>query len=270
MVDRTGSKARARRQERMAKLVWGTLFLVMGVLFTLHDMGRIDLGEARQQFSPARAVDGDPGTRWASSFRDGQWLTVDLGAPVALGKVRLVWENAHARDYEVQVSDAGLLWTTARRVGDAHGGTEEHELGATTARFVRVVGTRRATPYGVSLWELQVFDSSGNLVSQGKRATASSTEDDRGPFSLWLRFWPLLLVASGLPLLLAPRDDTNQVVGIAMTAAGTLLQLQALGRLPWGLRSTAAVVLIAIGTVILLQSQRRSDRTDDGHIGGGA
>jgi hypothetical protein len=270
MMDRTGSKARARRQERIAKLVWGTLFLVMGVLFTLQDMGRIDLGEPRQQFSPARAVDGDPGTRWASSFRDGQWLTVDLGAPVPLGKVRLVWESAHARDYEVQLSDEGLLWTTARRVEDAHGGTEEQEISA-TARFVRVVGTRRATPYGVSLWELQVFDSSGNLVSQGKLATASSMEDDRGgPFALWLRFWPLLLVAAGLPLLLAPRDDTNQVIGIAMTAAGTLLQLQALGRLPWGIRSASAAVLICVGIVILLQSQRRSEQTDDGNIGGAA
>jgi hypothetical protein len=269
MLDRTGSRARAQRQERIAKVVWGTLFLVMGVLFTLHDMGRIDLGEARNQLSPARAVDGDPGTRWASSFRDGQWLTIDLGAPVALGKVRLQWENAHARDYELQLSDEGLVWTTARRVSDAPGGTEEQELNA-TARFVRLVGTHRATPYGVSLWELQVFDASGTLVSQGKRATSSSVENDPGPFALWLRFWPLLLVAGGLPLILAPRDDTNQVFGIAMTAAGTLLQLQALGHLPWGLRSTSAVVLIAIGIVILLQSQRRSERTDDGNIGGAA
>ena len=267
MLDRTGAKARARRQERVAKLVWGPLFLVMGVLFTLHDMGRIDLGETRQQFSPARAVDGNPETRWASSFRDGQWLTVDLGAPVPLGKVRLQWEAAYAREYDLQLSDEGLLWTTARHVSEGRGGIEEHDLGA-TARFVRVFGARRAGPYGISLWELQVLDTSGQLVSQGKRATSSSVENDPGPFALWLRFWPLLLVASGLPLFLAPRDDTSQVVGIAMTAAGTLLQLQALGRLPWGLRTTSAAVLIAIGVVILLQSQRRSERTDDGNIGG--
>jgi hypothetical protein len=268
MVECTVPTTRARRQERVTRLVWGTLFLVMGVLFTLHDMGRIDLGETNNQFSPARAVDGDGETRWASSFRDGQWLTVDLGAITPLGKVRMQWEAAHARDYELQLSDEGLIWTTVRRVSDAPGGIQEQELDA-TARFVRLLGTRRATPYGISLWELQVFDRAGNLVSQGKRATASSVED-RGPFALWLRFWPLLLVAGGLPLLLVPRDDTNQVIGIAMTAAGTLLQLQGLGHLPWGLRPGAAAVLIAIGVVILLQSQRRGERPDDGGIGGPA
>jgi hypothetical protein len=267
MVDDRASKARARRQERLAKLVWGTLFVTMGVLFTLHDMGRIDLGESSNQFVAERAVDGNMETRWSSSFRDGQWLTVDLGAPVRLGRVRLRWEGAHAKDYEVQLSDEGLVWTTARRVNDSDGDIDEVELEA-TARYLRVMGIKRATPYGISLWELDVFDATGILVSQGKRATASSREGGPGPFALWLRFWPLLLVASGLPLLLAPRDDANQVVGIALTAVGTLLQLQGLGLLPWGLRATAAVVLIAIGVVILLQSQRRTEGTDDGGVGG--
>ena len=56
-------KARAQRQERVAKVVWGTFFITMGVLFTLHDMGRIDLGEPSTEFSASRAVDGDSQTR---------------------------------------------------------------------------------------------------------------------------------------------------------------------------------------------------------------
>jgi hypothetical protein len=47
MMERKEAKARAVRQERVAKMVWGSLFVVMGVLFTLHDMGRIDLGEPK-------------------------------------------------------------------------------------------------------------------------------------------------------------------------------------------------------------------------------
>jgi hypothetical protein len=179
------------------------------------------------------------------------------------------WEAAYAKDYQLQLSTDGVGWTTVRRVAGAEGGIEEQGVDA-TARYVRVMGTRRATPYGYSLWELQVFDSAGTLVSQGKRATASSVEDDLGPFALWLRFWPLLLVASGLPLVLAPRDDASQVFGMALAALGTFLQLQRLGLLPWGLRETLAVVLIGIGVVILLQSQRRSVRPEDGGAGGAA
>jgi hypothetical protein len=265
MTDRKGPGARARRQERVAKVVWGSLFVVMGVLFTLHDMGRINLGEPLNALSPEHAVDGDDKTRWGSAFHDRQWLMVDLGASVPLSKVRLNWENAYAKDYELQVSNDGVLWNTVRRVTGGDGGVEEQEVGQ-TARYVRVLGLRRATPYGISLYELQVFNSDGELISQGKRATASSVEDQI-PFALWFRFWPLVLVASGLPLLLAPRNDANQVFGLVMTAMGAFLQLQNLALVPWGVRQTSAMVLILVGVVVLLQSQRRSEESGTGSSG---
>jgi NedA-like, galactose-binding domain/LiaF transmembrane domain len=264
-MDRTEARMRARRQARVAQVVWGSLFLVMGVLFTLHDMGRIDLGEPAPEFPAANAVDGDLKTRWSSAFRDPQWLAVDLGAATALGRVRITWEEAYAKAYELQVSSDGADWTTVRRVTDGKGGIDEQEIGA-TARYVRLMGVRRVTPYGYSVWELQVFDSAGQLVSEGKPATASSIEG-QGPFRLWLRFWPLLLVASGLPLFLAPRDDAGQVVGIVLAATGTLLQLQSLGVVPWGFRQIASAVLIMVGLVILLQSQRRREGPDEGGSG---
>jgi F5/8 type C domain/LiaF transmembrane domain len=265
-MDRAEARACARRQQRVAQVVWGSLFLVMGVLFTLHDMGRIDLGSPRLEFVAEKAVDGDDKTRWSSDFRDGQWLSLDFGVPTSLNRVRMYWEAAYAKDYELQVSNDGAHWTTARRVTEARGGIEEQELGTTT-RYLRLLCTRRATPYGVSLWELQAFDSSGGLVSQGKSATASSIEGDN-PFALWVKFWPLVLVGVGLPLLLAPRDYVSQVFGMIVTALGAFFQLQALGYLDWGVRQTASVVLILAGVVILLQSQRRSGHADEDGTGG--
>jgi hypothetical protein len=234
----------------------------MGVLFTLNDMGRINLGDTEQKFAPSNAVDGDEDTRWSSAFSDPQWLAVDLEDPVHIGRIRLHWEAAYAKEYEIQTSPNGLVWTTAREVTNGLGGREDVEVD-TTARYVRMHGRRRATPYGYSLWEFSVYDSEGKLVSEGKPATASSTED-QSPFALWLRFWPLTLVACGLPLLIAPRDDTNQVVGMAFTAVGILLELQALGRFPFGLRQTASLVLVLIGLVILFQSRRRPENDSGG------
>lgn len=265
MIERKAPDLRGRRQERVAKVVWGSLFVVMGVLFTLHDMGRINLGEPSNKLAPQYAVDGDDTTRWGSAFRDKQWLMVDLGASVPLSKVRLNWEAAFAKDYELQTSNDGLMWNTVGRVTGGDGGIQEHEV-AQTARYVRVLGLRRATPYGISLYELQVFDSDGQLISQGKRATASSVEDQLA-FALWFRYWPLLLVAGGLPLLLAPRNDANQVFGLVLTAMGSFVQLQNLGLVPWGVRQTSAVVLILVGVVVLLQSQRRSEESGTGSSG---
>src|SRR5262249_13912186 len=145
------------------------------------------------------------------------------------------------------------------------GGTADHEV-AGTARFIRILGTKRATPYGYSIWELQAFDADGHVVSRGKHAVGSSLEDT-GPFVLWFKFWPLLLVASGLPLLLAPRSDSNQVFGIILSSVGVFLQLQGLGVVPWGIRQSAAGVLVVVGVVILLQSQRRTERPDEDGTG---
>src|SRR5262245_13128395 len=131
-MDRVEAKARARRQQRVGQVVWGSLFVGMGVLFTLHDMGRIDLGPPRLECVAVKAVDGDERTRWSSAFRDAQWLSVDFGAPIPLSRVRMSWETAYAKDYELQVSDDGARWTTARRVTEARGGIEEQELDRTT------------------------------------------------------------------------------------------------------------------------------------------
>ena len=56
---------------------------------------------------PDRAVDGNPRTRWSSKFEDNQWIQVDLGAPVSFDQVTIVWEQAYARDFVIQVSDDG-------------------------------------------------------------------------------------------------------------------------------------------------------------------
>src|SRR5262249_46634128 len=158
-----------------------------------------------------------------------------------VSKVRLNWESAFARDYELLVSDDGTHWTTRVAVKDGKGGVEEKELGV-TARYLRLLGLRRSTPWGISLWEFEALDASGQPISRGKAATASSVEDDN-PFVLWLKFWPLILIAIGFPLVVAPRDDVSQVFGMIFTAVGGYLQLQGLGYVSWGLRQSMSVVL---------------------------
>ena len=55
-------------------------------------------------YSAAQAFDGRAGTRWSSAFADPQWIQVDLGASISICQVVLVWETAHAKAYQIQVS----------------------------------------------------------------------------------------------------------------------------------------------------------------------
>ncbi|MBB4984873.1 MULTISPECIES: discoidin domain-containing protein [Streptomyces] len=102
------------------------------------------------------AVDGDPGTRWSSAFADPQWIQVDLGAPAALSRVDLRWETAYGKAYRIELSGNGTDWTTAYSTANGPGGNESLPVTG-TARYVRVYGTTRATGWGYSLWEFQVY-----------------------------------------------------------------------------------------------------------------
>lgn len=111
--------------------------------------------------SAAAAVDGNlTGTRWASQWRDAEWIQVDLGAVQNLSRVVLTWEGAYGKNYEIQVSDNGTDWRIAKTVTGGDGGTDELTISA-SGRYVRMNGLVRANGYGYSLWEFQVYGSSG-------------------------------------------------------------------------------------------------------------
>ena len=109
--------------------------------------------------TPASAAfDGNTGTRWSSAFSDPQWLQVDLGAHATITQVVLDWETAYATAFQLQVSENGSTWTNIYSTTTGTGGTQT--LNVTGAgRYVRMNGTARATGYGYSLWEFQVFGS---------------------------------------------------------------------------------------------------------------
>nr|WP_322975385.1 discoidin domain-containing protein [Actinacidiphila bryophytorum] len=137
------------------------------------------------------AVDGDTGTRWSSAAADPQWLQVDLGSTATLSSATLNWETAYATSFKIQVSDNAQTWTDAYSTTTATGGNQTVPVNA-SGRYVRMYGTARATGYGYSLWEFQVFGTTGGTnpgacgtanAAQGRTATASSTENAGTPAS---------------------------------------------------------------------------------------
>ena len=113
-------------------------------------------------YSAALAVDGNlTGTRWASQWSDPQWIQIDLGKKADLSRVVLTWEGAYAKAYEIQVSDNATTWTTAKKVTDSDGATDDLALTG-SGRYVRMLGTTRSGGYGYSLWEFQVYGAYGD------------------------------------------------------------------------------------------------------------
>jgi hypothetical protein len=109
--------------------------------------------------TPASAVtDGSFDSRWSSASSDPQWIFIDLGATHTIKNVVLYWESAYAKAFQIQTSNDGITWTTVYSTATGTGGTQNLSVTG-TGRYVRMYGTQRATGYGYSLWEFQVFGS---------------------------------------------------------------------------------------------------------------
>ncbi|MYS21579.1 beta-glucosidase [Streptomyces sp. DvalAA-14] len=142
-------------------------------------------------FTAAAAVDGNTGTRWSSAASDPQWLQVDLGSSQPISQVVLNWETAYATAFKIQTSADGSTWNDIYSTTTGAGGTQTLNVTG-TGRYVRMYGTQRATQWGYSLWEFQVYGGSGGgttppatcgntTAALGKPATASSTENAGTP-----------------------------------------------------------------------------------------
>ncbi|HNO39507.1 MAG TPA: discoidin domain-containing protein, partial [Marmoricola sp.] len=107
---------------------------------------------------PTRAaVDGKPGTRWASGWNDREWFQVDLGRARQVGRVSIDWEYAFGKRYQIQTSTDGHHWSTAVTISDGRGGLDVHSFSPRTARYVRMQGIKRGTGWGYSIRELRVY-----------------------------------------------------------------------------------------------------------------
>jgi hypothetical protein len=137
-------------------------------------------------FPASQAFDGDMTTRWSSAWSDPQYIYVDLGAVFSLCQVSLFWEAAYASSFNIDISNDASTWTTVYSIT---GNTSTTNVISITgsARYVRMYGIARATGYGYSLYEFQVYGNvpacgSANLALNGP-AVASSLENAGFPAS---------------------------------------------------------------------------------------
>ncbi len=129
---------------------------------------------------PTNAVDGNLGSRWSSDFNDNAWLTVDLGQPKQFDSAILRWENAFGKAYVIESSNDNQTWTPLFTQNAGNGGTETLTLPVTTARYVRMQGVQRATQFGYSLFEFEIYNSAATpkiaiTASSGANGTISPT-----------------------------------------------------------------------------------------------
>ncbi|WP_334178596.1 discoidin domain-containing protein [Pseudoxanthomonas sp.] len=109
------------------------------------------------EMAPAKAIDGDPATKWGGAFSQGHWYQVDLGKRTAVGALELHWEWGGARTYTIEASDDGEHWRTAFRTRDGVGGISYDVFPSVQARYLRLAAPDRTADWGVSVFEFQPY-----------------------------------------------------------------------------------------------------------------
>lgn len=122
------------------------------------------------------AVDGNLLTRWGSYASDPQSIYVDLGARYDLCEVVLKWEIALGKNFQIQVSDDAINWTTLKFI-TGNVSFENYIPVQGSGRYVRMLGTARGTTYGYSLWEFEVYGklSANQIYGTGNLCPGGST-----------------------------------------------------------------------------------------------
>src|SRR3954471_14914171 len=140
---------------------------------------------------PSEAVDGNNGTRWASTWSAAQWWQVDLGATTSVSRIAINWEGAYATAFTIQFSTDGANYSQAYATTTGTGG-QQSIAASGNARYVRInLSARALSGYGYSFWEFQVYSGgttttppttqptgATQLLSYQKPAKASSEQND--------------------------------------------------------------------------------------------
>lgn len=112
------------------------------------------------------AFDGNLTTRWGSTYDDNEWIYVDLGSEQKVGAVTINWETAYGQAYKIQVSDDAQNWTDVYSTTTGKGGVDNITFPQVTTRYVRMLGIKRGTIFGYSIYEFQVFEKPQEALSQ--------------------------------------------------------------------------------------------------------
>jgi dienelactone hydrolase len=130
-------------------------------------------------YEGSKAVDANGTTRWASATANNQNFVVDLGGNFTINRIRIAWEAAYARDYQIQVSTNNSTWTTIQEFWGKSSSVADDYTGLdATARWLKVYCINRATQYGFSIFEFEVYGTSA-----GARITAHDASTET-PFEL--------------------------------------------------------------------------------------
>ena len=139
-------------------------------------------------YSPSLAMDGKMDTRWASQSNDNEWLLIEFEKPVEIVGITIHWETAYGRDFNIEILNNENNWVSVSQVRDSDGGIDAIYFGLQKAKSLRLIGLKRGTGWGYSIWEIELQGPDQQRIAQASNSingtSANNTIDGRKE-TLW-------------------------------------------------------------------------------------
>ncbi|HEY8240997.1 MAG TPA: discoidin domain-containing protein, partial [Kiritimatiellia bacterium] len=132
-------------------------------------------GDQEPIFPAQHAVDGKTETRWSSPAEDPQWLIVNMGGTGTLCGLTVLWETAFSSEYEIYTSLDGDQWKQVYRTSKGDGHTDVITFTPTLARYFKILGTKRGTGWGHSIWEIDARGPADVIQATAPTSPGSET-----------------------------------------------------------------------------------------------
>lgn len=113
------------------------------------------------------AVDGDKSTRWcADGGKSGEKLTVDMGRPVDVKNINILWEKQNNHLFKLESSSDGKRWTTIedKTSGQNNSKDDTVENKGGKARYFRITSTGNNQGNWASIREITFTDAKGEPI----------------------------------------------------------------------------------------------------------
>ena len=105
------------------------------------------------------AIDGNQGSRWESEKNDNEWFLLNMGQSRTFNYFKINWEDAYAKKFQLLASADGETFTTIYSEANLdHASWQKIYLETpVTAQYIKYQGIERATQWGQSFFEFEVY-----------------------------------------------------------------------------------------------------------------
>lgn len=130
------------------------------------------------------AVDGDKSTRWcAASGKSGEKITVDMGRPVDVKTVNILWEKQSNHLFKLEGSGDGKRWATIEDKTSGQNDSKEDTVENKTGkpRYFRITVTGNNQSNWASIREITFKNDKGEIIRPQAAAGTSKSDNPSSP-----------------------------------------------------------------------------------------